>query len=283
MAGDWIKMRNDLHTDPRVVRISCACKAHRCAVVGALHLVWSLFDSHTSDGMLIGYTSELIEEMTDIPGLCEAMQKVGWLVIEDNCLKMPDFERHSGVSAKRRAQNASRVRISRECASRAQNVRAESAPEKRREEKRREEENKTPQPPKGGGDLQQEQVASGESEKTAKGNAKTPPLSAVASVLEARGFGGVEFANALAGFYRHRKEMGRPITMNTAAALAAKFESVGQARAIQAMRDSVANGWQGVFPEKTTGVAARPPGSTSVEEAVAEMQRRREANERRTA
>ena len=137
MAGDWIKMRTDLHTDPRVVRISCACKAHRCAIVGALHFIWSLFDSHSADGELVGYTPELVDEMAGIPGVCQAMREVGWMTISPNCLSVPDFDKHNGASAKRRAQNASRVRISRECASRAQNVRAESAPEKRREEKKK--------------------------------------------------------------------------------------------------------------------------------------------------
>ena len=47
MAGDWIKMRGDLGTHPKVVRIMSALKADRLRVVGGLHAVWSLFDAHS--------------------------------------------------------------------------------------------------------------------------------------------------------------------------------------------------------------------------------------------
>lgn len=45
MAGDWIKMRADLHTHPKVVRMASALKADRLRIVGGLHSAWCLFDS----------------------------------------------------------------------------------------------------------------------------------------------------------------------------------------------------------------------------------------------
>ena len=54
MAGDWIKMRVDLSTSPKVVRISSALRADRLRVIGGLHAVWCLFDVHSEDGNRVG-------------------------------------------------------------------------------------------------------------------------------------------------------------------------------------------------------------------------------------
>lgn len=51
MAGDWIKMRSDLLTHPKVVRISSALKTDRLRTIGALFSAWCLFDAHSEDGM----------------------------------------------------------------------------------------------------------------------------------------------------------------------------------------------------------------------------------------
>ena len=56
MAGDWIKMQANLHECPEVVRISSALDADTLRVVGALHVVWCLFDAHTESGFLPGYS-----------------------------------------------------------------------------------------------------------------------------------------------------------------------------------------------------------------------------------
>lgn len=157
MAGDWIKMRVDLHTDPKVVRIACAVCAHgvrgeasksaqRCAVVGALHLVWCLFDTHSVDGQLEGYTPEVVDELVGISGFAAAMASVGWLDSTPKGLTMHNFQRHNGQGAKRRAMHADRVRETRACASQAHTERTESAPEKRREEESRGEEEPAPEP-----------------------------------------------------------------------------------------------------------------------------------------
>jgi hypothetical protein len=59
-GGDWIKVRADLHTHPKVVRILSALNAVKhpqpvrtvsdtLRVVGALHAVWCVFDTHSID------------------------------------------------------------------------------------------------------------------------------------------------------------------------------------------------------------------------------------------
>jgi hypothetical protein len=143
MAGDWIKMRADLFTHPKVVRIMSALKADRLRTVGGLMSVWCLFDAHSEDGRLDGYTPEALDELIGWPGFSTAMASVGWLVIEPQALVTPRFSEHNGQSAKRRAQDTERKRMARDLsASEADEMRT-------REEKRREEKNslKTADPP----------------------------------------------------------------------------------------------------------------------------------------
>lgn len=133
MAGDWIKMRKDLLTSPNVVRIASALKADRLHVVGGLFAVWCLFDTHSVDGSLAGYSVDALDDLSGFPGLSAAMASCGWLVETTDGLDLPRFDEHNGQSAKRRAQELERKRGVR-------NTSASEADKKRtREEKRREE------------------------------------------------------------------------------------------------------------------------------------------------
>ena len=135
MAGDWIKMRADLLTHPKVVRIVSALKADKLRVIGGLHAVWCLFDAHSVDGTLDGYTSEALDDLIGWPGFCAAMVRVGWLEDHGESLATPRFDEHNGQSAKRRATETQRKRMARE----TPEMSAPDADKKRsREEKRRE-------------------------------------------------------------------------------------------------------------------------------------------------
>ena len=130
MAGDWIKVRTDLATSPKVVRIASALNADRFRTVGALHAVWCLFDAHSEDGYLEGYSVSTVDELIGYPGFSSAMVAVGWLIETSTGLELPRFEDHNGASAKRRAMEADRKRAARASASDADKKRT-------REEKRR--------------------------------------------------------------------------------------------------------------------------------------------------
>lgn len=133
MAGDWIKMRAELHTHPKIVRMSSALKADRLRVVGGLHSAWCLFDVHSTDGLLHGYTPETLDDLIGFPGFARAMIAVGWLEEEGENLVMPRFDAHNGQSAKRRAQDADRKKKSRKMSA------CDADKKRTREEKRREE------------------------------------------------------------------------------------------------------------------------------------------------
>lgn len=143
MAVDWIKMRVDLQTHPKVVRIMSALKADKFRVIGGLHAVWSVFDAHSEDGRLDGYSPETMDSIIGWPGFSAAMALVGWLAQDGETLVAPAFEEHNGRTAKRRATETQRKKDARK-------VSASNADEKRtREEKRREEVNQSPKPPAG--------------------------------------------------------------------------------------------------------------------------------------
>lgn len=140
MAGDWIKMRSDLHTHPKVVRIASALKADKLRAIGGLHAVWCLFDAHSIDGNLDGYSVEILDAHLGWDGFSAEMIRVGWLEENEHGLNTPRFDEHNGQSAKRRAQETERKRTVRK-------VSAPDADKKRtREEKRREDIKPTSQP-----------------------------------------------------------------------------------------------------------------------------------------
>ena len=122
MAADWIKMRTDLQTHPKIVRILSATSTDKFRVIGGLHAVWTVFDTHSTDGVLRGYTPELLDHVIGWDGFSRAMEAVGWLLFDGlETLSLPEFETHNGQSAKRRAEDQKRKKSSR------QNVRILSA------------------------------------------------------------------------------------------------------------------------------------------------------------
>lgn len=140
MAADWIKMRVDLPTHPKVVRIASACEADRLRVIGGLLSVWGLFDAHSVDGKLEGYTPKVMDETIGFPGFSDAMIAVGWLEFDGFSLWMPQFDEHNGQSAKKRAQDADRKRNDR-------NLSASEADKKRTREEKNRKEKDNPQSP----------------------------------------------------------------------------------------------------------------------------------------
>lgn len=113
MAGDWIKMRIDLHDDPAVVTIAATCQLDEDTVVGKLLKLWGWADRHTVDGRTSGITPAWIDRFVAKKGFSEAMVTAGWLEIANSGVAFPEFGKHNGESAKKRADAALRQRLSR--------------------------------------------------------------------------------------------------------------------------------------------------------------------------
>ena len=141
MAGDWIKVRWNIATDPDVVLIAAATGLDEFGVVGRLHAVWSWADQHSEDGTNVRISSAFLDRLTACPGFAEAMRTVGWLTGRDGSITFPAFAVHNGETAKLRASETKRKQSQRErdkCpANTGTNVPQQAGPEKRREEKDR--------------------------------------------------------------------------------------------------------------------------------------------------
>lgn len=145
MSGDWIKMRVDLATDPAVIAVAEALGIDEDLVVGKLHKLWSWADAHTTDGSAKNVTVSWMERYMGVTGFCDALIEAGWLVRDNGGIRVPNFDRHMGEGAKRRAVSTERQREyrktkhndsvtpkTRQC---HKSVTRKALPEKRREEK----------------------------------------------------------------------------------------------------------------------------------------------------
>lgn len=238
MAGDWIKMRCDLQTHPKVVRMASALNADRLRIVGGLHAVWSLFDAHSSDGQLDGYTTDAIDAILGFPGFAEAMRTVGWLVADGQLIVLPRFDEHNGRSSKRRANETERKRSERS----TQAVRSLSASDadslRTREEKRREEKKEQEATPHAAHD-------GAPAESSTRFTFKAPEW--------------VPHAEWQA-FVEMRRKIRAPLTNHAAKLAVDELEDLAGSGNDPAavLNQSVMNGWKGLFKLKPKVVAMQP-------------------------
>ena len=113
MAGDWIKMRQDLRDDPAVVQIAILTDIDEDTVVGKLHRLWSWADKHTTDGAAPAITKNWVDRYVAQSGFADAMASAGWISFSESGILFPSFDIHNGNSAKSRAEASVRQRLSR--------------------------------------------------------------------------------------------------------------------------------------------------------------------------
>lgn len=114
MAGDWIKMRTALAHDPAVIAMALDLDKGEFEIVGMLHHVWSWADSQSENGHIKRVTPKWIDRFVHCDGFAKSMEMAKWLSINDDGIEFPNFDRHNGDSAKKRAEDAERKRKSRE-------------------------------------------------------------------------------------------------------------------------------------------------------------------------
>jgi len=138
MAGDWLKFEKATPDKPEVFAIAACLEMDPDAVVGKLIRVWSWFDTHTIDGNGRSVTAALLDRIAGVSGFVSAMAAVGWVVIDNQGVRLPNFDRHTGETAKGRALTAKRVASHKERGNAKGNADSVTPPLPR-EEKRREE------------------------------------------------------------------------------------------------------------------------------------------------
>lgn len=143
MSGEWIKVEISLPSKPEVIRIGRALGLSPDAVCGVLIRFWGWASANSVDGVVDGVETRDVDMVLSLPGFGDALHLVGWLQFDADKkrLTIPNFDRHNGESAKKRA-----LKNGRQARWRASNVDAvvdagvdtpetkERLPEKRREE-----------------------------------------------------------------------------------------------------------------------------------------------------
>ena len=113
MAGHWIEWEKGLARKPEVLRIArkLGCTPQHAAA--CCMMVWEWAEDVTEDGIILGVTAADVSFAAGVDGIGESMLATGWLIEIDNGLVLPNWERHNGAPAKRRALNALRMRVDR--------------------------------------------------------------------------------------------------------------------------------------------------------------------------
>lgn len=116
MADFWIKIEKGTPDKPEILELSDILGMEDPdTVTGKMIRVWSWFDSNSENGHAPSVTKVLLDRVTGVPGFTDALVIVGWLNKTDDGFLIPNFDRHMGKGAKKRASDAERKRKSREC------------------------------------------------------------------------------------------------------------------------------------------------------------------------
>ena len=112
--SNWIKVRSNLRTSPKVVIVASQLSVTPIPALGAICTAWMLADEHADEhGLLKDIDLLTLDAMIGIDGLGEAMAKVGWVKETGKGVQFVDYEKHNGSTAKSRARDQQRKQSSR--------------------------------------------------------------------------------------------------------------------------------------------------------------------------
>ena len=107
MAGDWIKVEHATPDKPEVLRMARELCIDRDGVFGKVMLVWMWFDKNSCNGVVDGAVDADVDAVVRHEGFANLLRSVGWLKTSASGvgLEIPNFDRHNGETAKKRAQS----------------------------------------------------------------------------------------------------------------------------------------------------------------------------------
>lgn len=130
MSGEWIKLEHATPNKPEVYRLSRLLGISRGDAFLLLVEWWMWLDRNSCNGNVTLLLRQDVDQLMHCAGFATAMEAVGWLVFDnEQSLKITNFERHNGKTAKERALTKDRMQRMRD-----DNVTQIPSPEKRREE-----------------------------------------------------------------------------------------------------------------------------------------------------
>jgi hypothetical protein len=117
MAGDFIRWQKGLHRKPEIGQIARATGLNPCDVSARCMIVWEWADEVTATGVVDGATREQVDMIAMHQGFAAAMESTrphAWLLVDDQGITFPNYERHNGQCAKKRQEDNERLRRWRE-------------------------------------------------------------------------------------------------------------------------------------------------------------------------
>jgi hypothetical protein len=103
MAGDWIKIEHVTPDKPEVDQMADLLDVDHDSVVGKLLRLWIWADQQSLNGHALSVTKRGLDRLTYCPGFANAMEEVGWLIVDGSSISFPNFSDHNGKTAKSRA------------------------------------------------------------------------------------------------------------------------------------------------------------------------------------
>ena len=105
----WIKLETHIFDKVEVFSMAQELGIDPDSVVGKCARVWAWFDANTTDGVTKSVTTALLDRYCGVTGFSKAMVNVGWMVLEDENLYLPNYDRHNSQTAKDRALGSLRA------------------------------------------------------------------------------------------------------------------------------------------------------------------------------
>ena len=99
MSQRWMKTELTLPDKIEVFEMSVILGINPDCVVGKLTRVWGWFNEHSTEGIESISVVKILNNLARNDYFCDAMEQVGWLVINKKTIKIPNFERHNSKGA----------------------------------------------------------------------------------------------------------------------------------------------------------------------------------------
>lgn len=247
----WIKWSIGLESKPEVFEMASQLSLSRPAVAGCLMVFWAWVDGVSEDGWIQNARPAYVDSLVGVEGFAQAMESVGWLIVEYNGMRLPNFDRHNGSTAKQRALEQKRKadarraeKVSSSCPG-TNGTAARQEPyangttigleERRREERKGEErknENLPPPPPLEG----------------AISGAEPDSWEAACGVMKTDVLRTPEFKRAWEDWAAYRRERKATLTEHSIQKQIKDMEAMGHDLAIAAIENSIRQGYQGLVP-----------------------------------
>ena len=114
MAGDWIKIEHGLLGKPEVMLLADRLDISHFEAVGHLIAFWQWVDLNLSpDCPRVEVTKKGLDRVAGRDGFADALISVGWMIVENGQISIPNYDVHLSKSAKERAKNQKKKALQR--------------------------------------------------------------------------------------------------------------------------------------------------------------------------